>query len=157
MLFARDVNGPLSSLLKQFDAAVAKNKDADMRSFAIFLTDDSEAMEKKLTELAEKQKISENVPLAIVEDIAGPPSFKIDKDAEVTVLLYTKGKVVSNFAFKAGELKEKDVKAIVAQLPKILPTEEELKKQAEQQKQIEEIRKKLEAAAKEKEKKEEKK
>ena len=156
MLFARDVNGPLSSLLKQFDAAVAKNKDADMRSFAVFLSDDSEAMGKKLAELAEKQKISENVPLTIVEDIAGPPAFKVDKDAEVTVLLYTKGKVVSNFAFKAGELKEKDVKAIVAQLPKILPTEEELKKQAEQQKQIEEIKKKLEAA-KEKEKKEEKK
>ena len=156
MLFARDVNGPLSSLLKQFDAAVAKNKEADLRSFAIFLTDDSEAMEKKLGELAEKQKISDNVPLTIVEDVAGPPSYKIDKDAEVTVLLYTKGKVVSNFAFKAGALKEKDVKAIVAQLPKILPTEEELKKQAEQQKQIEEIKKKLEAA-KEKEKKEEKK
>ena len=152
MLFARDVNGPLSSLLKQFDAAVAKNKDADMRSFAVFLTDDADAMEKKLKDLAEKQKISENVPLAIVEDIAGPPAFKIDKDADVTVLLYTKGKVVSNFAFKAGELKEKDVKAIVAQLPKILPTEEEPKKQAEQQKQIEEIKKKLEAA-KEKEKK----
>ena len=152
MLFARDITGPLSSLLKQFDAAVAKNKDADMRSFAVFLTDDADAMEKKLKDLAEKQKISENVPLAIVEDIAGPPAFKIDKDADVTVLLYTKGKVVSNFAFKAGELKEKDVKAIVAQLPKILPTEEELKKQAEQQKQIEEIKKKLEAA-KEKEKK----
>ncbi len=152
MLFARDVTGPLSSLLKQFDAAVAKNKEADMRSFAVFLTDDSEEMEKKLATLAEKQKISENVPLTIVENVAGPPSFKVDKDAEVTVLLYTKGKVVSNFAFKAGELKEKDVKAIVAQLSKILPTEEELKKQAEQQKQIEEIKKKLEAA-KEKEKK----
>jgi len=156
MLFAREITGPLSSLLKQLDAAVAKNKTADMRSFAVFLTDDSDAMEKKLAELAEKQKISDNVPLTIVEDVAGPPAFKVDKDAEVTVLLYTKGKVVSNFAFKAGEFKEKDVKAIVAQLPKILPTEEELKKQAEQQKQIEEVKKKLEAA-KQKEKKEEKK
>lgn len=156
MLFARDVTGPLSSLLKQFDAAVAKNKDADMRSFAIFLTDDGEAMEKKLTELAEKQKISENVPLTIVEDIAGPLAFKIDKDADVTVLLYTKGKVVSNFAFKAGELKDKDVKAIVAQLPKILPTEEEVKaeaeRQAKKQKELEEIKKKLEAKAKEEKK-----
>ncbi len=157
MLFARDVTGPLSSLLKQFDAAVAKNKVADMRSFAIFLTDDADAMEQKIKEFAEKNKISENVPLAIVEDPAGPPAFKVDKDAEVTVLLYTKGKVVSNFAFKAGELKDKDVKAILAQLPKILPSEEELKAEAEKQKQIEEIKKKLEDAAKAKEKKEEKK
>jgi hypothetical protein len=156
MLFARETNGPLSSLLKQFDAAVAKNKDADLRSFAVFLTDDSEAMEKKLQTLAEKEKISENVPLTIVEDIAGPPSYKVDKDAEVTVLLYTKGKVVSNFAFKAGELKEKDVKTIVAQLSKILPTEEELKaeaeRQAKKQKELEEIKKKLEAKAKEEKK-----
>jgi hypothetical protein len=148
MLFARDIKGPLSSLLKQFDTAVAKNKDADMRSFAIFLCDDGEEMEAKLKALAEKEKISENVPLAIVEDIAGPPAYKINKDAEVTVLLYTKGKVISNFAFKTGELQEKDVKTIVAQLPKILPTEEELKQQREAaertKKLIEEIKKKNE-------------
>ena len=156
MLFARDLTGPLSSLLKQFDTAVDKNKEADMRSFAVFLTDDSDAMEKKIKEFAEKNKISENVPLTIVEDTAGPLAFNVDKDAAVTVLLYTEGKVVSNFAFKAGEMKDKDVKAIVAQLSKILPTEEDLKKQAEKKKQIEEIKKKLEAA-REKEKKEEKK
>ena len=155
MLFARDVTGPLSSLLKQFDAAVAKNKDADLRSFAIFLTDDADAMELKLKQLAEKEKVSENVPLAIVEDLAGPPEYKIDKDAAVTVLLYTKGKVVRNFAFKAGDLREKDVKAIVADLSKILPTEEELKAEAQKLKQIEEIKKKLEAA-REKEKAKEK-
>ena len=157
MVFARDVNGPLSSLLKQFDAAVAKNKDADMRSFAVFLTDDSEATEAKLKRVAEKEKISENVPLTIVEDVSGPPAFKISQEAEVTVLLYTKGKVVSNFAFKAGELKDKDVKAIVAQIPKILPTKEELEEQAKIRKEIEELKKKLEAAKKEKEKKEDKK
>ena len=157
MLFARNVTGPVSSLLKQFDAAVVKNKEADMRSFAIFLTDDSEATEAKLKELAEKERISENVPLAIVEDVAGPPAYKINKDAEVTVLLYTKGKVVSNFAFKAGELKEKDVKAIVAQLPKILPTKEELEEQVKIKKEVEDLKKKLEAAKKEKEKKDEKK
>ena len=157
MVFARDVNGPLSSLLKQFDAAVAKNKDADMRSFAVFLTDDSEATEAKLKRVAEKEKISENVPLTIVEDVSGPPAFKISQEAEVTVLLYTKGKVVSNFAFKAGELKDKDVKAIVAQIPKILPTKEELEEQAKIKKEIEDLKKKLEAAKKEKEKKEDKK
>jgi len=163
MLFAREVTGPLGSLLKQFDAAVAKNKDADMRSFAVFLTDDADATEAKLKKLAEKEKISENVPLTIVEDIAGPEPYKINKDADVTVILYTKGKVVSNFAFKAGELNEKDVKNIVAALPKILPTEEELKEEAERQKkaaesrkQLEEIKKKLEAA-KDKEKEKDKK
>ena len=157
MLFARDVTGPLSSLLKQFDAAVAKNKEADMRSFAIFLTDDGDAMEAKLKSLAEKEKISENVPLAVVEDVAGPEAYKINKDADVTVILYAKGQVVKNFAFKAGQLKEKDVKAIVAELPKILPSDEDVKekadKAAKKKRELEELKKKLES----KEKKEEKK
>ncbi len=156
MLFAREVTGPLSSLLKQFDASVAKNKDADLKSFAVFLTEDSEAMETKLKAFSEKEKISENVPLTVVESLSGPEPYKINKDAEVTVMLYNKGKVVSNFAFKAGEMKEKDVKAIVAQIPKILPDEGELKEKAEREaklkKDVEELKKKLEAA-KEKEKK----
>src|SRR5262245_4660536 len=149
MLFARDITAPLSSLLKQFDAAVTKNKDADMRSFAVFLSEDADEMEQKLKKLAEKEKITENVPLTVVEDIAGPPLFKINKDAEVTVMLYTGGKVVSNFAFKAGELKDKDVKAIIAQLPKILPSEAELKAARD----ANELAKKLEAEAKKKDKK----
>ena|SRR3989304_1526878 len=153
MLFARKVTGPLSSLLKQFDQSVSQNKGADLRSFAVFLTDDSEAMEAELKQLAEKAKIGDNLPLTIVEDLAGPSAYKIDKDAEVTILLYTKGKVVSNFAFKAGELQEKDVKTITGKINKILPTKEELEEQAKQKKEIEELRKKLEAAKQEKEKK----
>jgi hypothetical protein len=150
MLFAREITGPLSSLLKQLDAAVEKNKDADLRSFAVFLSDDVEATEEQLKVLAEKEKLSERVPLTVVEGIAGPPAHKIHQDAAVTVVLYTKGEVVSNFAFKAGELKDKDVKAIVAELPKILPS-------AEDAKQLEEIKKKLEAARKEREKKDQEK
>ena len=151
-MFARNVTGPLSSLLKQLDTAVAKNKDADLKSVAFFLTDDTDATEAKLKELAEKEKISENVPLAIVEGVTGPPAFKIHEDAAVTVMLYTKGIVVSNFAFKSGELDEKKVKAIVAELPRILPSEDEAEEQAKKKKEddqarekrVEELKKKLE-------------
>ena len=144
----------MSSLLKQFDSAVAKNKDADLKSVAFFLTEDADATEAKLKELAEKEKISENVPLTLVEGVAGPPAFKIHQDADVTVMLYTKGTVVSNFAFKAGELDEKKVKVIVAELPKILPDKEELEAKS---KRAEELKKKLEELKnKEKEKEKQK-
>jgi len=156
MLFARELTGPLSSLLKQFDAAVTKNKSAELCSFAVFLTDDADVMEKKLKEAVEKEKISENVPLTIVEDVAGPPAYKIDKEAALTVLLYTKGKVVSSYAYRTGQFSEKEAKAIVAQLPKILPSEAELKARTEAEarakKELEELKKKLEEA-KQKEKK----
>lgn len=158
MLFARNINGPLSSLLKQLDSAVAKNKDAELRSVAFFLTDDADATEAKLKELAAKQKLSENIPLTVVEGVAGPPAWQINEGADLTVMLYTEGKVVSNFAFKAGELDEKKVKAIVAEIPKILPAAE--KSQAsdkkdgdsEQKKKVEELKKKLEERKKQDEK-----
>ena len=160
MVFARNLNGPLSSLLKQLDAEVGKNKDSDLRSVAFFLTDDADATEAKLKELAEKQKLTENVPLTVVEGVAGPPAWQINEAADLTVMLYTKGKVVSYFAFKAGEFDEKKVKAIVAEIPKILPSKEKAEESknkaadAEQKKkqQVEELKKKLEERKKQDEK-----
>ncbi len=156
ILFVRDVTGALGMLLKQLDEAVARNKAVDMRSFAVFLTNDGKAAEAKLKELAQKAKISEAFPLLIPEDPAALKPYKIHEEAEVTVVLYRKYKVLDNFAFKAGELKEEDVKAIVAALPKIIPTKEELEQEAKAKKEAE-LKKKLEAAAKEKEKEKEKK
>ena len=152
----------MSSLLKQLDAAVANNKDADLRSVAFFLTDDTDATEAKLKELAEKEKISDNIPLTLVEGVAGPPAYKIHQEADLSVMLYTKGTVVSNFAFKSGELDEKKVKAIVAELPKILPTKEEADAQAKKkqeddqarEKRVEELKKKLEELKKKEKEKE---
>jgi hypothetical protein len=155
MLFARDITPPLVNLIKEFDSAVTKNKAADLRSFAVFLCDDTEEMEPTLVKLAEKEKISKSVPLTVVEDIAGLEAYKIHKNAAVTVLLFTKGKVVSNFAYKAGELQEKQVKAIMADLPKILPSEEELKAVREATDRIkkidQELRRKRDAEAEKKE------
>ena len=44
------------------------------------------------------------VPLGVFEDRVGPPAYRLHRDAEVTVLLFVRQRVVANFAFKAGEL-----------------------------------------------------
>ncbi len=119
MIFARGISDNLTSLVKKLDAETAKNKDARMGSFVVFLSDD-EGMEKKLKDLAKKNKI-ENTILTLVEQKDGPPGYDIAKDAEITVVLYTKRNVKANYAFKKGELKEKDVKKIVGDIKKILP------------------------------------
>ncbi|MBC8873088.1 MAG: hypothetical protein H8E44_26950 [Planctomycetes bacterium] len=144
MLFVRDVTGALGMLLKQLDEAVAANKAVDLRSFAVVLTDDREATEAKLKELAQKYAISDNVPLVIPEDLAPLKRYKIHQDAEVTVLLYRRCIVLDNFAFKAGELKEQDVKAIMAALPKIIPSQEDLEREAKEKAEAE-LKRKLEA------------
>src|SRR5262249_34994860 len=59
--------------------------------------------------------------LSILENRAGPPEYKLAKDADVTVILYAKRKVVANHAFKKGELNAKAIDTIMADVPKILP------------------------------------
>jgi hypothetical protein len=45
----------------------------------------------------------------------------VAKEADITVVLYVDRTVKANRAFKKGEMKEKDVDAIIADLSKILP------------------------------------
>jgi hypothetical protein len=118
VVFAREMSEPLTSLVKKLDAAAVSNKSAKMGSFVVFCSDD-ESLEKKLKDFAKNEKL-EKVVLTI-DNPSGPPSYKIAKDADVTVLLYSKKEVKVNHAFKKGELSEKDIGTIVSDLSKILP------------------------------------
>jgi hypothetical protein len=118
MVFAREVTAPLTSLVKKIDACTAKNSDCRMGSFVVFLNDD-EGLEKKLKTLADKEKIKHTV--LTIDNPTGPRGYNIAKDADVTIVLYTKRAVKANYAFKKGELKDKDIAKIVADLKKILP------------------------------------
>ena len=104
--------------MKELDKAVAANKDAKLASFVAFLSDKRDELEPKVAELAKKENIS-NVPLTIVEGIAGPEKYKIAKDAEVTVILYSKNESKANFSFGKGELNEKTAKDVVAAISKL--------------------------------------
>ena len=119
MIFAREISDPLTSLVKKIDKATAKNKDCRMGSFIVFLSDDEEAMEKQLKELAKKEDLKHIV--LTVDTPTGPPRYKVAKEADVTVVLYQRQKVKANYAFKKGELHEPDVEKIVADVKTILP------------------------------------
>ena len=47
MIFAREISGNLTSLVKKIDEATVKNSDCSMGSFVVFLNDE-EGFEKKL-------------------------------------------------------------------------------------------------------------
>ena len=66
-----------------------------------------------------KQHGISNVSLAVFEDAEGPPAYKLGRDADVTVLLFVKQKVVKNFAFRAGELDDKKAAAVLKSVPEI--------------------------------------
>jgi hypothetical protein len=118
VIFAREVTDGLTSLVKKIDEATDKNRDCRMGSFVVFCSDE-EGLKKKLEELAEKQKLKRLI--LTIDNPAGPEGYDIAKDADITVLLYTKHKVKVNHAYKKGELTEREVNRILWEMPKILP------------------------------------
>ena len=118
MIFARDVSEPVTKLIKKVDEATAQHGDCQMGSFVVFLSD-AEDLQAKLKDVAEKENIKTTV--LSIDNPAGPGGYKVSKDADVTVVLYNQHKVKSNFAFKKGELKDKDIDLVVADITRMLP------------------------------------
>lgn len=120
MVFARCGDCEMTAtLIKKLDAVTVANKGADMGSFAVFLTDDTEAMTKKLQDLDKKAGLKELV-LAI-DNPTGPEKYEVNKDADVTVVLYNKREIKANYTFKKGELTAEKIDAIVKDVSKIVP------------------------------------
>ena len=116
-IHAREITDDLTSLVSQIDELVSpalsrRNPDRT-QSFVVFLTDDPDELEPKLAKLAADKKLK-NVPLTLFDGEAGHPDYKIAKDAEVTVLMWTNLRIEQNFAFKKGELNADAVKKVVA-------------------------------------------
>jgi len=118
-IFARELTDNLASLVKQVDEQVSQNEAAKMAAFVVILSEDADATAPQLEELAKAQSIK-NVPLTIFDGEAGPPSYKIAEDADVTVLLWKGQEVKANRAFAAGELNDETIKSVLADTAKIL-------------------------------------
>jgi hypothetical protein len=115
-VFARKTSEPLASLVKQIDEKIGE--DGKLKGFVVIVPKKGEDPSEDLRKLADEAGIK-HVPLTIGESPDGPPDYEISKDADVTVLMWNGHKVKVNRAFK-GELTEKDVRAIVADIPKLL-------------------------------------
>lgn len=116
-VFARSTGEPLAKLVKALDAEVAR-KGGELKSFVVVLTDDAEATSKALKAMAAAEKIK-GVPLTVVEGPAGPPDYKIAKDADVTVMMWADGEVKANRAFAKGQLDAQGIAAVTKDAAKI--------------------------------------
>jgi hypothetical protein len=125
LVFARESpadKSPLAVLLQKLDEAVERYKNAELRAGVVVLNDDFAKAETR-KDLVRKWETSakdlKHVVIA-VDGQAGPKEYKIDKDADVTVVLYNQHKVVANFAFAKDKLTDKDVTAIMAAVNKMI-------------------------------------
>ncbi len=88
-----------------------------MGSFVVFCSDD-EGLKDKLKELAEKEHLKKTI--LTLDNPSGPSKYEVAKDADITVILYNEREVKVNRAYKKGELSNKEIEAIVADIPKII-------------------------------------
>ena len=118
MIFAREINDSLTSLVKKLDKATADNKSCRMGSFVVFLSNE-EGLEQKLADLAKKANLKKTI--LTIDNVSGPRGYGVAKDADIVVVLYKSKTVKVNHAYKKGEFTEKDVDQVIKELPKILP------------------------------------
>lgn len=122
VVFARSLSAPLGRLVRGLDKAIDAHKNTDLRAWVTFLHSDQLGLDPQVVKWS-KQEAVRNVALGVFDDPVGPPSYRLNKDADVTVLLFVKQKVVNNYAFRAGELTDKKADEVLKALPQLLPVE----------------------------------
>jgi hypothetical protein len=118
-IFAKEVNDELAALIKEVDATVGKNTEKEMAAFVVVLSDEPAAQEDKLKEVAKKQGLK-HVPLTTFNDATGPRSYKLSRDADVTVMMWVNGTLQVNEAYKKGQLSKEKIAGVVQNTSKIL-------------------------------------
>jgi hypothetical protein len=116
VVFARTLSEPLAKLLSKLDAAGGDKKDAGYKVWMTQLTATADL--DLLAKWAQTQGLK-NTPIGAFEDADGPPSYKLNKDADVTVILFVKQKVVANYAYRVGELNDKSIDEVLKAVPQL--------------------------------------
>ena len=103
-------------MVKQIDQKIGEN--GQLKSFVVITTREKDTTAEELRKLAKDAGI-EKVPLTMFGEPGGPPDYELAKDADVTVMMWKGHRVKVNLGFK-GELTDKDIQTIVADIPKVL-------------------------------------
>jgi len=118
-IFTRTMNDGVKELVKSIDEQVAKNQDQKMAAFVVLLTENPDQAEPMLEKFASEANIK-NTPLTVIEGAAGPPNYKLSKDAEVTVMMWVESEVKVNEAFAKGQFDKNHAKKLAGETGKIL-------------------------------------
>jgi hypothetical protein len=118
-IFARRMHNSLAKLVQQLDKAVSDHPKSDLRAWVTFLSEDQLKLDPQIVGWSRQHAIR-HVPLGVFEDTDGPPSYCLARDADVTVLFFVKQKVIANFAFRAGELTDDQIAAVMKSVPELV-------------------------------------
>lgn len=116
VVFARTTSEPLGKLFAKLDAEGIAKKDSGFKVWMTLLAEKADL--DALAKWAQKSGVK-SAPVGAFEDADGPPSYKLNKEADVTVILFVKQKAVANFAFRAGELDDKAIEKVMKAVPQL--------------------------------------
>jgi hypothetical protein len=116
VVFARTTSDPLGKLLAKLDAEALAHKDGGCKVWMTLLAEKADL--DALAKWAQKQGLK-SAPVGAFEDADGPPAYKLNRDADVTVVLFTKQKTVATFAFRAGALDDKGIEQVLKAVPQL--------------------------------------
>jgi hypothetical protein len=118
VIFSRKLSEPLGKLMVKCDGWLLAQPKDSFRGWMTVLGEKTVSLDD-LAAWA-KQTGIKSIPLGVFDDPIGPPSYKLNEEAEVTVLLWVNRKVAANFAFRESELNDDAVTKIVEALPKLV-------------------------------------
>ena len=105
MVVMQETDPEIATLLKAVDAIVDENRVSGLRSFGVFVTDESDRAVPTLQTMAFDERIQ--MPLtAATTAIAGPSCHNLHEDAATTVILYRDQLAVRNFAFEKDSIND---------------------------------------------------
>jgi hypothetical protein len=102
-------------LVKQIDGKIGEN--GKLKSFVVILSR-KESTADDLRKMAQEANIK-HVPLTMHGDPGEVPSYEISREADVTIVMWSRHQVKVARGFK-GELTEDNIKSVVADIPKVL-------------------------------------
>jgi hypothetical protein len=114
LVFARNTGDDVVAMIKKLDAEVGK-VGQDKMGGAIFFLSSEDNIKETAKGIVEKAALK-NCCVA-VDGPKGPTSYKISKDADVTVILYKNHKVLANHAFEKFD--STCIEKVVADFPKV--------------------------------------
>lgn len=119
MVFTHQVTPELAKLLKGVDDLADKHRADGLRAFGIFISRDNQEL------LPQVQTLAFNEMLGLPLTLAAAPSdgLALHPDAAVTVVLYRDLTVTDNFAFRAGDLNEKRIGAVLESIRRLATTD----------------------------------
>ena len=118
MVFARNTGGKVNALVKELDAAIAKNKSEQLKGLVTLMGEDASALKESAAKVAKKSG-AKHIPVVVAKDnVSGPSNYKLDDKSAVTVIVANEGEVVASHAFDTA--KKVDVAAVLGDVKKML-------------------------------------